>query len=123
MDTITIIEFKRPERDDYSEKDNPINQIYNYIDEIKTGKIRKNSGRPVSVINNAKFYCYIICDITKKIKVFANKANFVEMPDGNGYFLFSSVYNAYIEIISFNKVLQDCKKRNSILFKKLGLEK
>lgn len=123
LDTITIIEFKRPERDDYSEKDNPINQIYNYIDEIKTGKIRKNSGRPVSVINNAKFYCYIICDITKKIKVFANKANFVEMPDGNGYFLFSSVYNAYIEIISFNKVLQDCKKRNSILFKKLGLEK
>lgn len=123
LDTITIIEFKRPERDDYSEKDNPINQIYNYIDEIKTGKIRKNSGRPVSVINNAKFYCYIICDITKKIKVFANKANFVEMPDGNGYFLFSSAYNAYIEIISFNKVLQDCKKRNSILFKKLGLEK
>lgn len=123
LDTITIIEFKRPERDDYSEKDNPINQIYNYIDEIKTGKIRKNSGRPVSVINNAKFYCYIICDITKKIKVFANKANFVEMPDGNGYFLFSSAYNAYIEIISFNKVLQDCKKRNTILFKKLGLEK
>lgn len=123
LDTITIIEFKRPERDDYSEKDNPINQIYNYIDEIKAGKIRKNSGRPVSVINNAKFYCYIICDITKKIKVFANKANFVEMPDGNGYFLFSSAYNAYIEIISFNKVLQDCKKRNSILFKKLGLEK
>ena len=123
LDTITIVEFKRPERDDYTEKDNPINQIYNYIDEIKAGKIRKSSGRPISVVNNAKFYCYIICDITKKIESFANKANFVEMPDGNGYFLFSNAYNAYIEIISFNKVLQDCKKRNSILFKKLGLEK
>lgn len=123
LDTITIVEFKRPERDDYTEKDNPINQIYNYIDEIKAGKIRKNSGRPISVVNKVKFYCYIICDITKKIKGFANKANFVEMPDGNGYFLFSNAYNAYIEIISFNKVLQDCRKRNSILFKKLGLEK
>ena len=49
--------------------------------------------------------------------------HFNEMPDINGYFLFSNSYNAYIEILSFNKVLQDCKKRNNILFKKLGLEK
>lgn len=123
LDTVTIVEFKRPERDDYTDKDNPISQIYNYIDEIKEGKIRKNTGRPVSVTNNAKFYCYIICDITKKIETFARKANFIEMSDGSGYFLFSNNYNAYIEIISFNKVLQDCKKRNNILFKKLGLEK
>ncbi len=123
LDTVTIVEFKRPERDDYNDKDNPISQIYNYIDEIKEGKIRKNTGRPVSVTNNAKFYCYIICDITKKIESFARKANFIEMSDGSGYFLFSNNYNAYIEIISFNKVLQDCKKRNNILFKKLGLEK
>lgn len=123
LDTVTIVEFKRPERDDYTDKDNPISQIYNYIDEIKEGKVRKSTGRPISVINNVKFYCYIICDITKKIESFAKKANFVEMPDGNGYFLFSNNYNAYIEIISFNKVLDDCKKRNNILFKKLGLEK
>ena len=123
LDTVTIVEFKRPERDDYTDKDNPINQVYNYIDEIKEGKIRKSTGRPVSITNNAKFYCYIICDITKKIDNFAKKANFIEMPEGNGYFLFSNSYNAYIEIISFNKVLQDCKKRNNILFKKLGLEK
>ena len=123
LDTVTIIEFKRPERDDYTDKDNPINQIYGYIDEIKEGKIRKSNGRPVNVANNAKFYCYIICDITKKIEGFAKKANFIEMPGGNGYFLFTNNYNAYIEIISFNKVLQDCKKRNNILFKKLGLEK
>ena len=123
LDTVTIVEFKRPERDDYNDKDNPINQIYNYIEEIKEGRIRKDSGRPVSVVNNAKFYCYIICDITSKIKSYAERANFVEMPDGNGYFIFSSNYNAYIEIISFNKVLQDCRKRNEVLFKKLGLVK
>ena len=123
LNTITIVEFKRPERDDYTDKDNPIAQIYRYIEEIKEGKIRKSNGRQVSVINNAKFYCYIICDITDKIKNFARMGNFIEMPDGNGYFLFSNTYNAYIEIISFNKVLQDCKKRNNVLFRKLGLDK
>ena len=45
------------------------------------------------------------------------------MSDSNRYFLFSSFYNTYIEIISFNKILQDSKKRNEILFKKLGLIK
>lgn len=123
LDTVTIVEFKRPERDDYTDKDNPIAQIYRYIDTIKEGKVRKSNGRQVSVVNSVKFYCYIICDITDKIKSFAKMGNFIEMPDGNGYFLFSNPYNAYIEIISFNKVLQDCKKRNNILFKKLGLEK
>lgn len=123
LDTVTIVEFKRPERDDYTDKDNPIAQIYRYIDTIKEGKVRKSNGRQVSVVNSAKFYCYIICDITDKIKNFAKMGNFIEMPDGNGYFLFSNSYNAYIEIISFNKVLQDCKKRNNILFKKLGLGK
>ena len=82
-----------------------------------------NNGRQVSTVKNAKFYCYIICDITDKIRNFADMANFIEMPDGNGYFTFSNAYNAYIEIISFNKVLQDCKKRNEILFRKLGLSK
>ncbi len=123
LETVTIIEFKRPERNDYTDKDDPIRQVYRYINDIKEGKIRMNNGRQVSTVKNAKFYCYIICDITDKIRNFAGMANFIEMPDGNGYFTFSNTYNAYIEIISFNKVLQDCKKRNEILFRKLGLSK
>ena len=29
---VTIVEFKRPGRDDYNSKDNPFDQVYDYID-------------------------------------------------------------------------------------------
>ena len=32
---IVIVEFKRPARPDYSETENPINQVYNYIRELR----------------------------------------------------------------------------------------
>lgn len=123
LETVTIIEFKRPERNDYSDKDDPIRQIYRYIEDIKAGKIRKDTGRPINVTPSARFYCYIICDITSKIREFAKMARFMQMPDEKGYFAFSNDYNAYIEIISFDKILNDCKKRNDVLFRKLGLVK
>ncbi len=34
---------------------------------------------------------------------------------------FHDKYNAYIEVISYDKLLTDAKKRNNILFDKLGL--
>ena len=40
--SITIIEFKKPQRNDYSEDKNPFNQILNYIRESKRAR-RNNS--------------------------------------------------------------------------------
>lgn len=38
-----------------------------------------------------------------------------------GYFGFNQNYNAYIEILSFDKLLQDALKRNHVLFERLQL--
>jgi anti-sigma regulatory factor (Ser/Thr protein kinase) len=38
-----------------------------------------------------------------------------------GYFGYIPPYNAYIEIISYDKLLEDAKKRNRVLFDKLNL--
>lgn len=79
LSLMSIIEFKRPERKNYSKskkgKENPIEQI---------------SLKPT--------------------------------PDGMGYFGYNSEYSCYIEVISFDKIRSDAKKRNRILFKKLCLE-
>ena len=43
-------------------------------------------------------------------------------PDNLGYYGFNKSLNAYYEIISYNKVVADAKKRNRILFEKLNLQ-
>ncbi|MDO7884261.1 ATP-binding protein [Hymenobacter cheonanensis] len=119
-DSFTIIEFKRPMRDDYGKEDDPIAQVQRYLAYIQTGEATTNDDRPINP-TGAKFYCYIICDLTKKIRNFAKDRGFTESRDGEGYFWYNPNYHAYFELISFAKLVKDSKQRNQILFDKLGI--
>ncbi|GHU44268.1 hypothetical protein FACS1894190_15490 [Spirochaetia bacterium] len=119
--SIVIMEFKRPQRNDYTDKENPIVQVINYLKLIYDGKGTDRNGRPIIVNATTRYYVYIICDITEKIHTTAKGYSALQSPDKLGYFWYNSNYNAYIEIMSFDKVLNDSKKRNRILFEKLGL--
>ncbi len=113
---ITIIEFKRPGRDDYTDENNPINQVIEYMEDILNSKIRTKDGCIIEGCDKIRFYCYILCDLTKNLKLFAKGRDFHPTPDNMGYFTYLKNYNASIEIISYNKTVQDSKMRNKILF-------
>lgn len=120
-ESIVIIEFKRPMRNDYSQKENPISQINKYAREIINGYVRDKNNREFDFRTNTPIYAYIICDLTKKMKAFAEDAGYKLLPSGDGYFSFNDNYNMYVEIMSFDKVLKDSKERNRVLFEKLNL--
>ena len=117
--SIVIVEFKRPMRDDYKKKD-PITQVYEYADEIQQGRATDRRGRPIPW-KTVPFYAYVICDITPEIKTACKKAQLLETPDGMGYFGFNQHYNTYIEVMAFSKVLENSKSRNRVFFEHLGL--
>ncbi len=116
---VTIIEFKRPGRTVYSDNENPINQIYGYIEDFSQGKIKTRNGRTINATSEIRFFCYIICDLTENIRQYAKQYGFTLTPDGEGFYYYASNFNAYVEIISYAKLIQDSKKRNKILFDKL----
>ncbi|MFD1001945.1 hypothetical protein ACFQ21_21650 [Ohtaekwangia kribbensis] len=119
--SIVLIEFKRPMRDDYTDLENPILQINRYAREIIEGHAKDKNEREFNFRENTPIYAYIVCDLTKKLKEFADDAGYKILPNSDGYFSFNDNYNMYIEIISFDKVLRDSKERNRILFEKLNL--
>jgi len=121
MTSIIIVEFKRPMRDAYSKEENPIDQVYSYIEEIREGKKLTRLDRPFIVAPQAPFYCYIVCDIRPKIQKWALNSGFMIMPDGQGYYCYNPGRNAYVEIISFDKMLSDAKKRQMAFFNELNL--
>lgn len=121
FDTIVLFELKRPMRNDYTISDNPVTQLYEYIEKIKAGKAKDKYGRIIKVGNSTKFYLYALCDITPSLEKTIRFNSFKHTPDNMGYYLFNDTYNAYVEILSFSKIIKDSKKRNRVLFDKLGI--
>lgn len=121
FDTIIIFELKRPMRDDYTDSENPITQLYNYVIKIREGEAKDKHHRPIRVGANTKFYLYAICDVTNRLERLIAQHGFTATPDKMGYFKFNGNLNSYMEILSYNKILKDAKKRNRILFQKLGI--
>lgn len=121
FDTIVIFELKRPMRDDYTDAENPIDQLYNYAEKIIDGNAKDKNGRFIQAGSRTKFYLYAVCDITPSLKRIIRRQDFIQTPDKMGYYKYNETYKAYVEILPFNKMIRDSKKRNKILFDKLGI--
>ena len=113
--TVTIIEFKKPDND----SKNPINQVGEYIDLIRSGKKKKANGNSFNVTEGTLFRCYVICDMTSKMRTHCLNSGLLPAADNMGYSGFNQGRHAYIEVLSYNKLLADARKRNEILFEKL----
>jgi hypothetical protein len=89
---------------------------------LLAGNVVNGLGRKIRIEPKIPFYVCVICDITESLTEILHSREFDKSPGGIGYFRFYSKYlNAYIEVLPFEKLLTDAKKRNRILFEKLGL--
>jgi hypothetical protein len=114
--SIVIVEIKRPMRDDAApgEKKDPIEQSLNYLELIRECGAKTSSGRPIPNSQDIPGFCYVICDITPTIKRRCMHFGLTVTSDRLGY-------KAYIEVISFDRLLNAAKERNRAFFDKLGL--
>jgi len=118
---ITIIEFKRPMRTSYSDEENPFEQVLAYIDDIRAGKALTPNQRPIPISEGVHFYCYIVADKTDLLERYAYRAELEKTHDGQGFFGYKKHSRAYIEFVSYSKLLDGAKQRNYAFFEKLGL--
>lgn len=117
INSITIVELKRPQRNDAD--NDPVFQVLKYVRDIKSGKIKKANGRNFGDVSRVSFYCYVIGDLTQSMRDSAESRGLTETQDKEGYFGFNPTYGAYVEVISYDKLLKDAKQRNRVLFDKL----
>ena len=78
---------------------------------------------PINVSPNAPYYCYIIADLNPQLQRRAKTAGLTPSPEGpvSGFFGYNSNYNAYIEVVSYDKMISDAEKRNTAFFDKLHI--
>ncbi|MGK3955924.1 ATP-binding protein [Arthrobacter sp. R4] len=121
LQSIVVVELKRPMRDDATEGKNPIEQCLDYVARVRAGTARTATGRPIPSADDPPAFCYIIADLTPTMVSRCKLSGLTMTHDGMGYFGFIEPYKAYIEVMSFDRLVNAATERNRAFFDKLGL--
>jgi hypothetical protein len=122
IQSLAVIEFKRPGRDDYNETLNPVQQIINATKKIRAGFLEGRDGEIQTIREDMLAFGYAICDVRSRLKgILENTYDMKQTPDKLGYYKYHEKLNLLIEVIPYSKLIQDAERRNAAFFKKLGL--
>lgn len=121
LPSIVVIEIKRPMRNDASEGKDPIQQCLEYVKRVRAGGVKTASGRPIPATPEPPAFCYVVADLTPTMEDRCKYASLRPTHDGMGYFGFNEAYKAYIEVMSFDRLVNAATERNRAFFDKLGL--
>ena len=121
--SIVVIEIKRPMRNDAAsgEADDPIEQALGYMERVREGKVHTAMGRPIPGSVDVPGFCYLLCDLTTSIARRCKMHDLKRTYDGMGYFGYKESFRSYVEVISFDRLVNAAKQRNKAFFDKLGL--
>ncbi|HEX4831034.1 MAG TPA: hypothetical protein VH478_08075, partial [Trebonia sp.] len=92
-----------------------------YLEKVREGSVMTASGRPIPQSDQIPGFCYIISDLTPAMKRRCKQANLRMTQDSCGYFGYNEGYKAYIEVLSFDRLLNLATERNRAFFDRLGL--
>jgi hypothetical protein len=121
--SIVVVEIKRPMRNDAAEGEekDPIEQALVYLDRIRRGKVKTARGRQIPESDQIPGFCYVICDITPTVVQRCKMHDAVSTSDKLGYFFYHKTFRAYVEVVSFDRLVNSAQERNRAFFDKLGL--
>jgi len=122
--SIVVIEIKRPMRNDArpGEVDDPVEQAIGYLNRVRNGQVQTSGGRWVPESQNVPGFCYVLADITPTLRdrcLIHHDLKWTH--DKLGFFGYKQNCNAFIEVISFDQLVNAAKERNRAFFDKLGL--
>ncbi|QKC89114.1 hypothetical protein EB230_12195 [Mesorhizobium sp. NZP2234] len=118
--TITIIEFKKPSRDDYkfgSEKSDPVLQVINTLEQATVGGgITKTDGSHIAFTGVIRRFAFIIADHTQSMVNVLRKHDFKNDWNPKIFFRFRDHEEIYIQAIGYETLIENAKKRNQAFF-------
>ena len=122
--SLDIVEIKRPMRGDAAagEENDPVEQAIGYLRRIRDGGLVTRYGRPIPATQDVPGFCYVLADLTIALhRRCRDHHDLRQTPDGLGYFGYKANLKAYVEVISFDRLVRTAKERHRAFFDKLGL--
>jgi hypothetical protein len=121
---VTIVEFKRPKRNDYTMTDNPFTQVQDYVEALrKAGEAMRFDGKSLRVIESTTpFMCQIIADDTETLQhVMKRIGGFYKKAGSKSYYRWDEGFKIFMEVTSYSDLISGAKARHAAFFEKLGV--
>lgn len=120
LDSVTLIELKRPEVDTQQREESPHEQVMKYVKKLRNRELDLD-GKTVNTNENTRFYCYILLDLNKKNEELFIDNNYTPLREHKGYIYYHSSYKMYVTVLDYRQLQKDAERRNKVFFDKLGL--
>lgn len=121
--TLTIVEFKRPSRNDYvfgTEKSDPVLQVINTLEKaVAEGGITKTDGAYFSFANVVRKFAFVIADLTPTLVDVLNKYDFHNDWNPKVFVRYRERTAIFIQVFGYDTLVENAKKRNQAFFKVL----
>lgn len=121
LDSVTLIELKRPEVDTQQREESPHEQVMKYVKKLRNRDLVLD-GKTLNTNENTRFYCYILLDLNKKNEEIFIDNNYTPLREHKGYIYYHSGYKMYVTVLDYRQLQKDAERRNKIFFEKLGLD-
>ena len=121
IDSMTIIELKRPEIDPQKRKDSPHTQVISYVKKLRNKEFLVNGKELKTDSDRTRFYVYILMDLNKSAKDYFEQEDYIELRVGKGYYKYHQQYNTHIQVLDYRTLGEDATRRNNAFFEKLGI--
>ena len=119
-DSIVLVEFKRPGRDDYKygdAKQDPIEQVKATAIKIREEeRIITKTGRTISVPEGVRLYAYVVADLEPTLTKVCHNHDMQKTWDNKGYYMYHKTNDIFIETVGYDKLISDAQKRNAAFF-------
>jgi len=118
--TITIVEFKRPSRDDYrfgNEKSDPVLQVINTLEQAtQAGGISKTDGSHFAFEGVVRRFAYIIADLKPSMLNVLKTHDFRNDWNPKIHFRYRDNEEIFIQAMGYDTLIDNAKKRNQAFF-------
>jgi hypothetical protein len=89
---------------------------------VRKGKVTTADGRPIPNAESIPGFCHVICDTSQFVKDRCTLHHDLNITsDGMGFFGYKKGYNAYVDVISYDRLVKAAMERNRAFFDRLGL--
>lgn len=121
--SLVIFEFKRPGRDMNTSEDKKLDsQVAGYFERLLESKATNDKGKFLNIQKTTPKFGYVICDMHKDLIEYNRDFNgFNKTPHGT-LFKINSNLNMYIEVMSYETMVEFAEKRHDSFFQALGID-
>lgn len=118
--TVTIVEFKKPSRNDYvfgPAKTDPIKQILETLElAVRAGGVTKTDGAHMSFTGVVRRFGYLVADHTPTLVSVLKDHDFKNDQNPKIFFRYRDNEKIFIQAIGYDTLIENAKKRNQAFF-------